>query len=215
MNLQMAPYITGVVDDKGNIQNLSQAMRLVYVTLASDSIETYNDYYKSTDIIVPKEAYQARRINNSTDMVSKDAYQPRWVNSRYATEYKEDYNPDWMEVTTYTQGRGFDCYIILHNQAGTMIRADGTLRIEIFEDDSKLWSKSYPVNASDFADTTLGLGSFAHPATIWDAGRISYDTIKPGLGDLSLKNSVYLEVRAYFDTNDGRTLGDKTTEYVS
>jgi tetratricopeptide (TPR) repeat protein len=132
-----------------------------------------------------------------------------------ATEYGLQHSPDWMEVKTYSQGRGLHAYIILYNNAGLMIRANGVLRIEIFEGDSKLWSKSYTVKAEDFVDTAAGLGAFAHPVTLWDAGRISYDTIKPGLGDLTLEKSVYMEIRAYFETTNGRVLKDKTTSYVS
>ncbi len=134
-----------------------------------------------------------------------------------ATALERFYSPDWLEVTTYGQGRGMKCYIILHNQAGSVIRSDGTLRIEIYEGDSatKLWSKSYSVRRQDFVDTTLGMGPFAQPATIFSIDRISYDTIKPGLGDLSSEKLVTLEIRAYFETNNGKTLKDKTTEYVS
>jgi tetratricopeptide (TPR) repeat protein len=134
-----------------------------------------------------------------------------------AAEYALSHIPDWMEITSYEQGRGINCYIKIYNIAGKMIKSDGTLRIEIFEDDSasELWSKSYSVNATDFIDTTAGLGPFAHPVTIWHTGRISYDTINPGLGDLSLNESVSLEIRAYFETKNGQILKDKTSNYVS
>jgi len=96
-----------------------------------------------------------------------------------------------------------------------MIKSDGNLKIEVFEGDpaTKLWSKSYPVKAADFADTILGI--FARPAIVWHADRISYDTIKPGLGDLSLEESVSLEIRAYFETIDGRMLKDKTSQFIT
>ncbi len=62
MNIQMVPNIIGVVDSKGNIQKLNQTMKLVEVTLASDSIETYTDYNKPVVIIVPKAALNATQI---------------------------------------------------------------------------------------------------------------------------------------------------------
>jgi tetratricopeptide (TPR) repeat protein len=140
---------------------------------------------------------------------------PERYESVNATTLESLNSPDWMEVTTYEQGRGMRCYIILYNQGDSMIRSDGNLTIEVFEGDpaTKLWSKSYPVRAADFADTILGI--FERHAIVWDVGRISYDTIKPGLGDLSLEESVSLEIRAYFETKDGRTLKDKSSEFIS
>jgi tetratricopeptide (TPR) repeat protein len=158
------------------------------------------------------------------DEAAKARDEAHKIDSNYSTMSATEYRnaPDWMEVSTFEQGRGMGCYIILHNKAGNMIRSDGTLRIEVYENvynypsvwSSKLWSESYSVKAKDFVDTTAGLGSFAQPVTIWSIGRIPYDTIRPGLGDLTRK-AVDLEVRAYFETNDGRTLKDKTSQYVS
>ncbi len=121
-----------------------------------------------------------------------------------------------MEIKSSEQGRGLICYIILHNKAGMMIRSSGNLRIEVYEDDSgtKLWSKPYSVDATDFIDTTAGLGLFAHDVTIWHTDRIPYETIRSDLGDLSLEETVSLEIRAYFETSDGRALKDKTSEYI-
>jgi hypothetical protein len=58
----MIPNITGVVDNQGNIQRLNQTMKLVEVTLASDSIETYTDFNKPVVIIVPKAALNGTMI---------------------------------------------------------------------------------------------------------------------------------------------------------
>jgi hypothetical protein len=58
----MTPNIIGIVDDKGNIQKLNQTMKLVEVTLASDSVETYTDYNKPVAIIVPKAALNGTMI---------------------------------------------------------------------------------------------------------------------------------------------------------
>ena len=141
---------------------------------------------------------------------------PKKYDTWNATEYMLDHSPDWMEIESYEQGRGLICYITLNNKAGTMIRSSGNLRIEIYDDDSdtKLWSESYPVDATDFIDTTAGLGLFAHDVTIWHTDRIPYETIRSDLGDLSLEEAVSLEIRAYFETSDGRTLKDKTSEYI-
>jgi hypothetical protein len=65
MSIQMVPNIVGVVDSKGNIQKLNQTMKLVEVTLASDSIETYTDYNKPVVITVPKAAMSANQIISS------------------------------------------------------------------------------------------------------------------------------------------------------
>lgn len=62
MNIQMVPNIIGVVNNQGNIQKLNQTMKLVEVTLASDSTETYTDYNKPVVIIVPKAALNATLI---------------------------------------------------------------------------------------------------------------------------------------------------------
>jgi hypothetical protein len=62
MSMQMTPNIAGVVDNKGNIQRLNQTMKLVEVTLASDSIETYTDYNKPGVIVVPKAALNGTLI---------------------------------------------------------------------------------------------------------------------------------------------------------
>ena len=142
---------------------------------------------------------------------------PKNFSTWNATEYALSHSPDWMEITSYEQGRGMNCYIMVYNIAGKMIKSDGNLNIEIFEGDSasKLWSKSYSVKATEFVDTTVGLGPFAHPVTIWHIGRISYDTINPGLGDLSLNESIALEIRAYFETNSKNILKDKTSVLVS
>jgi len=62
MNIQMVPNIIGVVNNQGNIQKLNQTMKLVEVTLASDSTETYTDYNKPVVIIIPKAALNATLI---------------------------------------------------------------------------------------------------------------------------------------------------------
>ena len=62
MNIQIVPNIIGVVDSKGSIQKLNQSIKLVEVTLASDSTETYTGYNKPVAIIVPKAALNAAQI---------------------------------------------------------------------------------------------------------------------------------------------------------
>ncbi|MCX6678598.1 MAG: tetratricopeptide repeat protein [Methanothrix sp.] len=187
------------------IKAWDEAIRLA----PNDAVSWNNKAVALDDLGKYDEAATAFGEANRLDPKNYDAWN--------ATKYRLSHSPDWMEVVSNEQGRGLNCCIILHNDAGTMIRSDGTLRIEIYEDNpaTKLWSKSYSVNVTDFVDTTAGLGLFAHPVTIWHTGRISYDTIKPGLGDLSSEKSVSLEIRAYFETNDGRTLKDKTSEYVN
>lgn len=165
---------------------------------------------KGTILKIQGKYYEAAKAFEEANRLDPERYEA--VN---ATTLESLDSPDWMEVATYEQGRGMRCYIILYNQEGSMIKSDGNLKIEVFEGDpaTKLWSKSYPVKAADFADTILGI--FARPAIVWHADRISYDTIKPGLGDLSLEESVSLEIRAYFETTDGRMLKDKTSEFIS
>lgn len=62
MSMQMAPNITGIVDNNGNIQKLNQTMKLVEVTLVSDSTETYTDFNKPVVITVPNAARNATLI---------------------------------------------------------------------------------------------------------------------------------------------------------
>lgn len=70
MSMQMAPNITGVVDNNGNIQKLNQTMKLVEVTLSSDNVETYTDFNKPVVIIVPKGAMNATPIEPSSIQVA-------------------------------------------------------------------------------------------------------------------------------------------------
>ena len=65
LRMQIVPNIAGIADNNGNIQKLNQTMKLVEVTLASDSIETYTDYNKPVVIIVPKAALNAAQIGVS------------------------------------------------------------------------------------------------------------------------------------------------------
>lgn len=62
MSMQMAPNIAGIVDNDGNIRKLNQTMKLVEVTLTTDSIETYTDFNKPVVIVVPKTALNATTI---------------------------------------------------------------------------------------------------------------------------------------------------------
>lgn len=62
MSMQMAPNIAGIVDNDGNIRKLNQTMKLVEVTLTTDSVETYTDFNKPVVIVVPKTALNATTI---------------------------------------------------------------------------------------------------------------------------------------------------------
>lgn len=62
MSMQMAPNIAGIVDNDGNIRKLNQTMKLVEVTLTTDSVETYIDFNKPVVIVVPKTALNATTI---------------------------------------------------------------------------------------------------------------------------------------------------------
>jgi hypothetical protein len=65
LSMQIVPSIGGIVDNSGNVQRLNQTLKLVEVTLASDSIETYTDYNKPVVIIVPKAALNATQMGVS------------------------------------------------------------------------------------------------------------------------------------------------------
>jgi hypothetical protein len=62
MSMQMAPNIAGIVDNNGNIRKLNQTMKLVEVTLTTDSVETYTDFNKPVVIVVPRAALNATLI---------------------------------------------------------------------------------------------------------------------------------------------------------
>jgi hypothetical protein len=126
-----------------------------------------------------------------------------------ASVKKDPHTPTWMEITTYKQGDGFGSYIILHEQTDAMTRYDGKLRVEIYKDEKLLKTTSYIVKKGDFVDTTAGLGAFEHDVTICSLGRTSYDEIGFDLEGTSL------EIRAYFETPDGKVLKDKTSQYVN
>lgn len=62
MSMQMAPNITGIVDNEGNIRKLNQTMKLVEITLTTDSVETYTDFNKPVVMVVPRAALNATLI---------------------------------------------------------------------------------------------------------------------------------------------------------
>lgn len=113
--------------------------------------------------------------------------------------------PAWMEFVTFHRGEGFDGLLILYNDYDSHTASGGWLRVELYEDrdyTKKVWSKSFDVNRDDFDSYTWGLGREDYA---WRLKRIAFEDIKPGMED-----PVYLYVRAYFDTLDGRTLKDTT-----
>jgi len=128
-------------------------------------------------------------------------------------------NPtDWMEVVTDTEGNGFGCYIILHDQTGATIRKDGTLTIRVFDTEYTQehvyleWMKEYPVTSSEFIDTTQGIGAFEHKIVALNVGRIPYSEFrKRNFGVTPVENPI--SVRAEFSTTNG-TLYGKTTQIV-
>jgi tetratricopeptide (TPR) repeat protein len=113
--------------------------------------------------------------------------------------------PTWIEFITFSRGEGFDALLILYNEEDQDITCDGTLRVELYDDrdyKNRVWSKSFDVAREDFESYTWGFGN---KAQAWHLKRMAFDDIKPGM-----EYPVYLYIRAYFDTPDGRTLKDTT-----
>lgn len=194
-------------------------LRIIEQVVAYESRGMYDQSAMAIDQAVKMNPKNIFLMGNS---VENNSELTELITNWNETEYLLLHTPDWITVTGYPEGRGVHIYVNVYNNEGLALRANGTLRIEIYEKDYagvsnqyfKLWSNSYEVRGEDFLETAIGMGQFARPALIWDLGRISYDTIKPGLGDVSSEKSVTLEIRAYFETADGRTLQDKTSAYV-
>jgi hypothetical protein len=67
LNFKMTPNIVGVFNiNDGSIQKFNQSMKLVEVSLNTNSIENYGDYNSPTDIVVPKEALNITPIAPSS-----------------------------------------------------------------------------------------------------------------------------------------------------
>lgn len=63
LSMQMTPNIIGVVDmTKGGTQKFNQSIKLVEVSLNSDSTETYTDFNKPAAIVVPNAALNTKPI---------------------------------------------------------------------------------------------------------------------------------------------------------
>jgi hypothetical protein len=67
LNIRMTPNIVGVLDlNTGGIQRFNQSMKLVEVSLSTNSIENYGDYNRPADIVVPKAALNITPIAPSS-----------------------------------------------------------------------------------------------------------------------------------------------------
>jgi hypothetical protein len=63
LNIMMTPNIVGYYDlNKGGVQKFNQSMKLVEVSLNTNSIESYSDYNRPADIVVPKAALNTTPI---------------------------------------------------------------------------------------------------------------------------------------------------------
>lgn len=63
LSITIAPNIVGVFNlSTGSVQSFDQSMKLVEVSFNTDSTESYYDYNKPHDIVVPKEALNATPI---------------------------------------------------------------------------------------------------------------------------------------------------------
>jgi hypothetical protein len=63
LSMQMTPNIIGVVDmTKGGTQKFNQSIKLVEVSMNSDSTETYSDFNKPAAIVVPNAALNTKPI---------------------------------------------------------------------------------------------------------------------------------------------------------
>lgn len=94
------------------------------------------------------------------------------------------YSPrvDYMkELVVLSEGTdGLSIYIILADDRGQQVRAQGTVEVKVRDEDNDkmLFYQAYEVDESDFVHTTVGLGAFEHKATLLSLGRISYDDLK-------------------------------------
>jgi len=90
------------------------------------------------------------------------------------------------DVVAYKEGNGaMVVYFVLATAAGEETRADGTVRLQVYEkvmntdtykmEDRWLWTLlETPVAASDFHTAEVGQGAFAHKRLICSLGRILY-----------------------------------------
>jgi hypothetical protein len=122
--------------------------------------------------------------------------------------------PSYIKDTVaYKEGSdGLVVYLILADADGQMTRANGSTTLNIYNPNNRLaYSFSANVTTSEFTDTTLGQGAFAHSGTILSFGRIVYSqlTYKPAstLDDY--------KVNVIFTAASGKVLTGNTTVFLS
>jgi hypothetical protein len=126
-----------------------------------------------------------------------------------------DRNPEYLK-TIYATKEGYDgisIYFILADSTGAPTSADGQLHLTIRDDDTRrtLYTFDYNVSKSDFIETTLGIGAFAHESIILNIGRIPYSAMN------NVPESEYAKgiVRVEFTTKDGRVLSGEESVYFN
>jgi len=199
---------TGVVP--GNLLNVLVSSILALPPNGKINLEQFPKNYSATTepIDAGPTGYLCGLISQLMRSANQTALAEEYSNKSRQLEIARKNPTDWMEVLTYPQGRGFNLYIKLHNQAGTTIKQDGLLHIVIKNEAHTFkWEKFYQIKTTDFVDTTAG-------DTILSLGRISYNEIKPGLGDITSTKTTILDVMAYFTTRSFYELEDKTFETV-
>jgi hypothetical protein len=87
-------------------------------------------------------------------------------------------------VTAYKEGPdGIVVYFVLADAQGSMTTADGAVHIQVNEKmsdgyESNILDVTYPVRASEFVRTKVGMGAFEREVLLFPIGRVTYSQFK-------------------------------------